>query len=327
MADTVVCLVVDDEGGTVWSALDAADGVAVEGVDGDALADRLGSGDGDVVIVHDDPPDRDGVELFLSARAKSSVPVLLVGIDPTPDRIEAAVTAGVTDYLPWTDGPSLAARVRGYAARPMLDPYAQAAEYAEFGSGLSHDAKNPLNVVTGRLELLDVDSTHEDAIDRSLSRVGTLLDDLSTVGKLSRPVVDPEPTSIEAVATDVWGRMNVPDATLSVTATGDVPAEDGRLRELFERLFENAVTHGGDAVAVEVGETADGFYVADDGEGIPDDDRQRVFEGGYGTTREGEGYGLYVVKRIADAHGWTVDAVESETGGARIDVRTRRVRQ
>ncbi|MFC7077606.1 sensor histidine kinase [Haloarcula halophila] len=322
MADTVACLVVDDEGGTVWSALRDADGVASERIDGDALTERLGGGDTDIVVIRDDPPDRDGVDLFLAARRKASVPVLLVGTDPAPDRIETAIAAGVTDYVCWTDAPSLVARVRGYATRPLLDPFAQAAEYAEFGSGLSHDAKNPLNVVTGRLELLDVDATHEDAIDRSLSRVGTLLDELSTVGKLARPVVDPERLSIETVATDVWGKMNVPDATLSVTATGDVSAEVGRLRELFERLFDNAVTHGGDDVTVEVGETDDGFYVADDGGGIDDADRQRVFEAGYGTARDGEGYGLYVVKRIADALGWRVDVTESEAGGARIDVRT-----
>ena len=323
MADTVACLVVDGDEGAVLSALRDADDVAVEGTDGDALADRLGAGEPDVVVVHDDPPNRDGIELFLSARAGSSVPILLVSADPTPDRIETAVGVGVTEYVARIDGPSLAARVRGYATRPMLDPYAGAAEYAEFASGLSHDAKNPLNVVTGRLELLDVEQTHEEAIDRSLARVGTLLDDLSTVGKLSRPVVDPDPVSLEAVATDVWGRMNVPDATLTVTATGEVRAEDGRLRELFERLFENAVTHGGDDVAVKVGETDTGFYVADDGPGIDEGDSDRVFEAGYGTAREGEGYGLYVVKRIADAHGWRVAATESAAGGTRVEITTR----
>jgi signal transduction histidine kinase len=323
MVERVESVVVDEDGGRVITALQDADGVAAERIDADGIPGRLGGNDVDAVVITDGLPDSDGIDVFLAARSVSSLPVLLVGVDPTPERIEAALSAGVTDYVQWTDAASLAARLRGYTRRPMLDPYAQAAEYAEFGSGLSHDAKNPLNVVTGRLELLEIEATHEDAIDRSLTRVGSLLDDLSTVGKLARPVVDPDSVAIEDVATDVWGNMNVPEATLTVADTGEIPADRDRLRELFERLFDNAIVHGGEDVAVEVGETDTGFYVADDGPGIPADERDRVFEQGYGDDRYREGYGLYVVKRIADAHGWRVSAGESDPGGARIDVRTR----
>ena len=64
-----------------------------------------------------------------------------------------------------------------------------------------------------------------------------------------------------------------------------------------------------------------GFAVADDGPGIPADDRDRVFESGY-TTGDGTGLGLAIVKTIAEAHGWTVSVTESDAGGARFVVRT-----
>jgi nitrogen fixation/metabolism regulation signal transduction histidine kinase len=74
-----------------------------------------------------------------------------------------------------------------------------------------------------------------------------------------------------------------------------------------------------DAVTVTVGRTDDGFYVADDGPGIPAADRDEVFEAGVSTDPEGTGLGLNIVRSIAEAHGWTVRATESAAGGARVE--------
>ena len=76
------------------------------------------------------------------------------------------------------------------------------------------------------------------------------------------------------------------------------------------------------AVTIEVGEMDDGtgFYVADDGPGIPEEDRERVFEGGYSTVANGTGFGLAIVSEIAEAHGWSVSVTDSERGGARFEV-------
>jgi signal transduction histidine kinase len=97
-------------------------------------------------------------------------------------------------------------------------------------------------------------------------------------------------------------------------------AEWQRLRQLFENLFRNAVEHGGDQVSVTIGELEDGFYVADDGPGIPAEDRQSVFEYGESTAEDGTGLGLAIVRRVAEAHGWTVSVTDSDTGGARLEV-------
>ncbi|MFB6271074.1 MAG: sensor histidine kinase, partial [Halobacterium sp.] len=100
---------------------------------------------------------------------------------------------------------------------------------------------------------------------------------------------------------------------------------------------EDAVEHGSRAedsqddedvpgraasVTVTVGDAgSDGFYVADDGPGIPESERDAVFEGGYTTAEDGTGFGLAIVEDIVEAHGWTVDVTASEDGGARFDVR------
>ncbi|WP_135830504.1 sensor histidine kinase [Halorussus halobius] len=64
---------------------------------------------------------------------------------------------------------------------------------------------------------------------------------------------------------------------------------------------------------------APGFYVADDGPGIPPEDRELVFEGGYSTEPDGTGFGLAVVRRIAEAHDWRVRVTESWADGARFE--------
>jgi signal transduction histidine kinase len=75
-------------------------------------------------------------------------------------------------------------------------------------------------------------------------------------------------------------------------------------------------------VTVTVGELVerDGFYVADDGSGIPPDEYEQVFEIGHSTADEGTGFGLNIVQRVAEAHGWAIGVTDSEDGGARFEI-------
>jgi signal transduction histidine kinase len=71
-------------------------------------------------------------------------------------------------------------------------------------------------------------------------------------------------------------------------------------------------------ITVTVGDVDGGFFVADDGAGVPENERESVFQTGY-STGEGTGVGLSIVEQVADAHGWSVRLVESEDGGARFE--------
>jgi signal transduction histidine kinase len=73
-------------------------------------------------------------------------------------------------------------------------------------------------------------------------------------------------------------------------------------------------------VTVTIGELDDGVYVADDGPGIPPEEREDVFEAGYSTSGSGTGFGLSIVEQVAEAHDWTVRVTESASGGARFEI-------
>lgn len=116
------------------------------------------------------------------------------------------------------------------------------------------------------------------------------------------------------------------DASFALDIAPDVSidADPERLQQLFENLFRNALEHGGRDVTVTVGDLPDGtgFFIQDDGVGIPESDREEIFTPGYTTAENGTGFGLAIVGEIVDAHGWTIRATESAEGGARFEIKT-----
>ncbi|MEZ3117312.1 ATP-binding protein [Halobaculum sp. MBLA0147] len=188
----------------------------------------------------------------------------------------------------------------------------------EFASIVSHDLRNPLNVLDGSLELVATsdDPEHLERCRRSVERMETMIDELLTLARSGELRDDPAPQSLETVVRESWDQVATADATLRVEGTATIRADETRLRQLVENLLRNAVQHGGEDVTVTVRTTDDGFTVGDDGPGIPPADREQVLESGYSTEPDGTGYGLGIVSEIAAAHGWTVEVTESPADGA-----------
>ncbi|MES3518208.1 MAG: response regulator [Natronomonas sp.] len=192
----------------------------------------------------------------------------------------------------------------------------------EFVSVVSHDLRSPLTVADGRLELarMDCDSEHLDAVKKAHGRMKTLVDDLLTLAREGETATDPRPVGLGDLAESCWLNVDTADGTLVVDTDRTITADRSRLAQLLENLIRNAVEHGGEGVTVTVGELDDGFYVADDGPGIPPEDREQIFDFGYSTSEEGTGFGLAIVDEIADAHDWAIDVTESDTGGTRFEI-------
>ncbi|MFW5937661.1 MAG: PAS domain S-box protein [Halanaeroarchaeum sp.] len=186
----------------------------------------------------------------------------------------------------------------------------------------SHDLRNPLNVASGRLELAreECESAHLDEVAGAIDRMDALIQDLLTLARSGQSIETTDAIDLSTLATDSWANVETDHATLDVASDTAVVGNTSRLKQVFENLFRNSVQHGGEDVTVSVGDLPDGFYVADDGPGIPEDDRAHVFEYGFTTADDGTGFGLAIVREIVEAHGWDVRVGESDAGGARFEI-------
>jgi PAS domain S-box-containing protein len=192
-----------------------------------------------------------------------------------------------------------------------------------FASVVSHDLRNPLNVAQGYIDLLseDVDRDELRLVDNALERMNTLIAELLELARSNDEVGETAPVSVVATAERAWRSVDTPEATLDTPASSPaVVADESRLQQLFENLFRNSVEHAGPDVRVTVGTTSDGFYVADDGPGVPPAERDHVLEAGYTTDEDGTGFGLSIVKQIATGHDWQIEIGDGPAGGARFDI-------
>lgn len=192
----------------------------------------------------------------------------------------------------------------------------------EFTNTLSHDIRSPLSVVSGRLSLYREtgDEEHLDAIEETTDRVGRLVENLRRVARQGEVVEQPQPIDIDTLLETAREGTLPSTADLEYVTVPTVMGNKVRLVQLFENILRNSAEHGGADVTVRVGPLNSGFFIEDDGPGIPDADHKRAFDHGYSTRSEGTGYGLSVVRSIVDAHGWEIDATNATDGGARFEI-------
>ncbi|MFB6308343.1 MAG: ATP-binding protein [Haloarculaceae archaeon] len=188
---------------------------------------------------------------------------------------------------------------------------------------LSHDLRNPLTVALARTDMLE-DDEHSQAIRRSLERMSDIIEDALLLAH-NTDIDRVDPVEIDTCVEAAWDHVRTEQSELVVDDTRTVQADASLLMQLFENLFRNSIEHAdsdadGTAVTITVGTLEDGFYVEDDGLGIPEERREDIFEMGYTTAREGTGLGLGIVGRIVDAHGWSIRATEGASGGARFEI-------
>ncbi|MFY4813721.1 response regulator [Haloarcula sp. AONF1] len=206
----------------------------------------------------------------------------------------------------------------------------QKEQLEQFAATVSHDLRNPLNVIQGRLELVQAEhsSDHLAVIETATDRMERIVEDLLWLAREHQEIGSLEPVAIDAAAEAAWNLVSDPadEAELYCDYEAEtqplVKADTDQFRHLLENLFRNTIDHAGLDVTVVVGIFGDtpGFYIEDDGPGIPAEDREKVFEAGYSTSESGTGLGLNIVKRVADAHGWDIRATESSMGGTRFEI-------
>lgn len=191
-----------------------------------------------------------------------------------------------------------------------------------FASIISHDLRNPLGIAETYLDFAREtgDGDDFDAVEEALERMDAMIDDLLAFAR-GGTIEKMDLVRLTAISNEAWDNVDTDDATLSLALRDThIEADADKLLNVFENFFRNSIEHGGDTVTVGTLNDADGFYVEDDGPGIPADKRDEVFEHGFTDSESGTGFGLSIVQTIVEAHGWTVRVTQSEDDGARFEI-------
>lgn len=190
----------------------------------------------------------------------------------------------------------------------------------------SHELRTPLTRVRMALELLREGPREDllDRMDRDIEELDVLIGELLVSSRLDAPEarIDRSPIDLLAlVAEEAAGRADVEVHGRSGLVEGDRRL----LRRLTRNLIENALRHGEPPVDVELAPTPKGvrLSVSDRGPGVPDAERERIFEPFYRPEGEasaggGIGLGLSLVRQIARRHGGEVRCEGREGGGTRF---------
>ncbi len=228
----------------------------------------------------------------------------------------------------------------------MLDRLAEAfAAQREFVADASHELRTPLTVIRGQVEVLAAQEAPPEAEVRRVERlvlaevvrISRLVDDLLVLAQSERTgFLRTEPIRLAPFVADLWDgvsllgdrrfeRGGVPE--------GSLRADPDRLAQAIRNLARNAIDHtasGSGLVRLEVERLAPDrirFAVIDDGPGIPEPERERIFERfhrvdpGRSRAAGGAGLGLAIVKAIAEAHGGYARAYDRPDGpGARVEL-------
>ena len=224
----------------------------------------------------------------------------------------------------------------------------------QFASVISHDLRSPLSVAKAGVAVAahrgDGYGDSLERVDRAHDRMGTLIENLLRLARNGQTMdeADLEVIELSDVVTRSWQTVSTDGAELCIEADRHVIAEESRFRQLVENLIRNSVEHGSTSsrpqaddsvehgsmdsqtqstdhdkdvgLTVRVGTCSGGFYIEDDGQGISEAERETIFEPGYTTHDGGTGYGLEIVRTVAEAHGWEITVTDSPDGGARFEI-------
>ena len=219
-------------------------------------------------------------------------------------------------------------------ARATLAPIFAAREREHiFASDVAHELRSPLAAIAAVAQAsrasapAEIRDAFEEIATHALDASAIVGDLLTLARHPNHGVLQCEPIDLAAIvarsARDVDAAARARGIHVeSLPASAIVDGDERRLRELTRNLLENAVRHARSRVRIvsrRNGRCCE-IVVEDDGEGVPESDRERIFERFYRRSDDGTGtgLGLAIVRWIAQAHAGSVEIGRSETGGARF---------
>lgn len=204
-------------------------------------------------------------------------------------------------------------------------------------AGLAHEIRNPLNAAKLQLELLERRLRRQSDDPKMIEPVGLAHHEIQRLTALLNeflafarpPDVARRDNDVVAIARHVLelerplAERNGVTLTLEGAPVAVAAVDPGKLHQILQNLVRNALEaappngHVVVAVALEAGDLH--LIVSDDGHGMPEEVRTRIYEPFFSTKEAGTGMGMAIVHNFVAMHGGTIDIASDHTG-TRIDV-------
>ncbi|HZD57456.1 MAG TPA: ATP-binding protein [Anaerolineales bacterium] len=217
----------------------------------------------------------------------------------------------------------------------------QRALLGEVTAIFAHEVRNPINSLSTGLQLLEMNLSEDDPNQEIITRLGSDLNRLDhlmdSVLTVSRPVQNKmEPVALDLLLQRLLERWRPRLARESIqhhlqlsTEQANILGDARTLEQVFNNLISNAVDamgERGDTLTLHIRRILDStdreqieVSVSDNGPGIPQENRERIFDPFFSTSKNGTGLGLAIAKRIVTAHKGTIH-VTSVPGGTVFQV-------
>ncbi len=213
------------------------------------------------------------------------------------------------------------------------------ASHKELTNAVSHELRTPLSRIRFGMEMMKTGKTRDDreryllGIERDTGEIETLVDEMLTYARFDREPGRVTPSSHELVGWLGYMVACEQGEGMSVRLVWDPPASSVEvwfdpqyMAWAVRNLIRNALGHAVTEVRLSMESRGDAvsLHIDDDGPGVPDADRERIFEpfarldGSRNRKSGGYGLGLAIAKRIAIAHEGAITVDDSPMGGARF---------
>ncbi|MDQ4008346.1 MAG: ATP-binding protein [Actinomycetota bacterium] len=166
-----------------------------------------------------------------------------------------------------------------------------------------------------------------ETVDADADRLTRLIGELLDVARIDsgRLQLRRQPVDIVKETQRIVDRYSAGESrtvTVHTTSVPEIWVDPDKLAQVLINLLDNAIRHGDGAVELGIGAGSDhdvDIWVQDEGPGIPEDERERVFAKFWRHgSRTGTGLGLFIVRGLVQAHGGSVWVESAESGGARL---------
>ena len=197
-------------------------------------------------------------------------------------------------------------------------------------AGISHDLRTPLTRIRLATEMMSqLDEFLKEGIENDIDDMNNIIDQF--IDYLRHGTQDKaELGDLNSLIAEVLNVEIPPDRQVVFTANEcpEIPLHHVAIKRALANLIQNALRYTQGNIEVITGlDTSQGyvyFIVSDEGEGIADNDLERLFQpftqGDKARGTEGSGLGLAIIKRIIDRHGGRVELSNKPTGGLQAKV-------